>query len=482
VRLVLAAVVAALLVVVAGAVGGAFHDSATHHPARWDPRVRELVAFVEQARGHRFDHPVSVYFLSPAAYRKASQGGSDVSRPTAAQRRDSELDAAELRALGMLQGDPNLLDAGRQLADSGTLAFYDQRFDVVNVRGSTMSVALRVTLVHELTHALQDQQFDIARLLDTDDSERATAARAIAEGDATAVENAYVAQLPASERNAYQSQSRAQRDHAEAGLGDVPDVLTTLFGLPYALGSSFVDLVDADPHGTTLDRVDAVYDRMPAATSQLFDPRDYFDDVPVRRVTAPRWPTGGTQHDVDHLGAGFLFVMLSERIDPVTAMAAVDGWRGDRYRSVVVRDASEGAHDGRLCVAARIELATARDADELHAALSGWAAAMPDAASATVGHAGGSGGTAAVTLRTCDPGKDADVGLTGRSADALAYPVVRNELAAGQVGAGLDRDRAICVADAVVPQLTTGDLAAQELTPELQAKIQRLTRAAASHC
>jgi hypothetical protein len=472
--------VAALLVVVAGAVGGALHDTSVRHPGRWDPRVRGLVAFVERARGHRFDHPVSVYFLSPGAYRRASQGGGDVSRPTAAQRRDSELDAAELRALGMLQGDPNLLDAGRQLADSGTLAFYDQRRDVVDVRGSTMSVALRVTLVHELTHALQDQQFDIARLLDTHDSERSTAARAVAEGDATAVENAYVAQLPASQRNAYEAQSRAQRDHAEAGLGDVPDVLTTLFGLPYALGSSFVDLIDADPHGTRLDRVDEVYARMPAASSQLFDPRDYLDDVAVRRVSAPRWPGRGKQHDVDHLGAGFLFVMLSERIDPSTAMAAVDGWRGDRYRSVVVDGRSGTSADGRLCVAARIELATARDAAEMRAALGRWAGSMPAAASAAV--RGDSGGTTAVTLRTCDPGKDADVGLTGHSSDALAYPVVRNELAAGQVGAGLDRGRAICVADAVVPQLTTGDLAAQELTPDLQAKIQRLVRRAVTNC
>jgi hypothetical protein len=327
----------------------------------------------------------------------------------------------------------------------------------------------------------------VARLLDTHDSERATAVRAVVEGDATAVENQYVAQLPAAQREAYQSQSGDQRDHAEAGLGDVPDVLTTLFGLPYALGSSFVDLVDAAPGGPSLDRIDEVFTRMPAATSQLFDPRDYFAGVPVRHVTAPRSSVRGAQHDVDHLGAGFLFVMLSERIDPVTAMAAVDGWWGDQYRSVSIPRSAAGAHAGRLCVSARVETAGTRDARQLREALAGWADAMPDEASATVSggrgaDGGGSAASTAVTFRSCDPGKDADMGLTGRSADALAYPVVRNELAAGQIGGGLDRDRAICVADSVVPQLTTGDLAAKELTEELQAKITRLVRAALGHC
>ena len=86
------------------------------------------------------------------------------------------------------------------------------------------------------------------------------------------------------------------------------------------------------------------------------------------------------------------------------------------------------------------------------------------------------------TVRSCDPGAHADVGLTGHSADALAYPVVRNELAAGQVLEGLDRNRALCVADAVVTELTPEDLAATELTPALQAKLAQLVSGAIASC
>jgi hypothetical protein len=468
-RIVAALVITAWVALASQQAGELLHDSSVQHPARWDPRVVDLVHFVETARGHRFRHPVPVYFLSPAAYRKAAQGGGQLPEPTAADRRDSEDDAAELRAFGMLQGDPDLLAASNELADTGTLAFYDQHADIVNVRGHVMSVSLRVTLVHELTHALQDQTFDVARLLATHDSERATAVRAVIEGDATAVEHRYVATLPDADQQAYERESGGQADRAESGLQDVPDVLTTFFGLPYALGSSFVDLVDADRGGVDLTRADSVFGRMPDSTAELFTAQDYFDDVRTTRVAAPK--VEGRRGRDDSLGAGFLFVMLSERTDAATAMAAVDGWRGDRYASAI--DPSRGAR----CVAATVDLATPADGQQLRDALGSWAAAMPAAADARVG---GRGDRA--TVRTCDPGKHADVGLTGKSADALAYPVVRNELAAAQVLQGEGRRGALCVADQVVTELTPQELAATELTDELQAKLSRLIAGALATC
>ena len=48
---------------------------------------------------------------------------------------------------------------------SDTLAFYDPRTQDVYVRGTdTTAPATRVTLAHELTHALQDQHFDLRAL------------------------------------------------------------------------------------------------------------------------------------------------------------------------------------------------------------------------------------------------------------------------------------------------------------------------------
>src|SRR5688572_2941340 len=38
-------------------------------PSEWDQRVAPLVAFVEDARGYEFAHPIYVEFLTPEQYR-----------------------------------------------------------------------------------------------------------------------------------------------------------------------------------------------------------------------------------------------------------------------------------------------------------------------------------------------------------------------------------------------------------------------------
>src|SRR2546421_342462 len=82
-------------------------------------------------------------------------------------------------ALAVVDGDPDLLADDDTLADAGTLAFYDFRTKVVNVRGHTMTPGLRVTLAHELTHVLQDQHFDVTQSVDGNDDDATEGARSV---------------------------------------------------------------------------------------------------------------------------------------------------------------------------------------------------------------------------------------------------------------------------------------------------------------
>ena len=128
-----AVVVALVMVLVTGGAAWMSHDSGPHFPDHWDPRVADLARFVERTRGLRYDHPVRVYFLSAAEYRRAILG-PDI-HPTATDRADSRRRVGLLRALGVVDGDPDLLNDENTLADAGSLAFYDFRTKVVNVRG-----------------------------------------------------------------------------------------------------------------------------------------------------------------------------------------------------------------------------------------------------------------------------------------------------------------------------------------------------------
>ena len=73
------------------------------------------------------------------------------------------------------------------------------------MRGTDLDdVDVRVTLVHELTHALQDQHFDLTKLdRGVETSGEDFALTALVEGDATSVEDDYLFSLPDDEQDAY---------------------------------------------------------------------------------------------------------------------------------------------------------------------------------------------------------------------------------------------------------------------------------------
>ncbi len=348
----LAAIVALALIGATAFTASRVHDDGPIYPDSWDPRVTELVDFVEETRGLSFDHPVAVYFLSEDEYRDISTGGPGA-EPTEAERADAEQQVAMLRALGVIEGEPDLLASGDTIADSGTLAFYDTDRDVVNVRGEDMTPGLRVTLVHELTHALQDQHFDVVGLVDSSDPEASSAARAVVEGDAVNVEQAYVGEFSADELEEYESESNASADGAEADLEEVPDFLTTVFAAPYYLGPSFMALFGSTSDGAISPaRVDAILERPPLTMGHLFDPRSQVDEVAVAAVESPLPDVEAYERST--VGSVVLYSMLASRIDPIVAMDATDGWRGDASTAI---DGDDG-----MCVTATFAMATPTDA------------------------------------------------------------------------------------------------------------------------
>ena len=107
-----------------------------------------------------------------------------------------------------------------------------------------MTPALRVTWSMSLTHVVQDQHFDLQQLDGFDSSNLEAGFRALAEGDATRIENRYVDSLDSADRKAYDDTTAAQSDAAGVDLSGVPDALVAYFGAPYVLGTDLVDLLE----------------------------------------------------------------------------------------------------------------------------------------------------------------------------------------------------------------------------------------------
>ena len=434
--------------------------SGSSDPGSWDPRVADLAAFVERARGLSFDHPVRVDFLSPAAYTAAvTTDGEDLGEE---ERAELDVQAAQLRALGVASGDVDLVAAFNQVSDAGTLAFYNPDDESVRVRGTDLSVGLRVTLVHELTHALQDQHFGLADLLgDADDTSESDARRALAEGDATRVEVAYVdEELSDEERVAYEEEYQAEVDQSVAGTADVPDFLNATFGVPYALGPPFVAML-LDAGGN--EGVDDAFRDPPSTEEHLFDPASY---LAGEKGKAPDLDLEDLDDAFEEgpLGPPRWFLILAQRIDANTAFEAALGWGGDAYGTYT--------KGGRSCVRAVFRGDTETDETEMGEVIDAWAAAMPGGKAKRIdvdGHPG---------LDACDPGTAVDIPLAESSGDLLVLPNTWGYLEA-ETARGLGPEGSRCFARALLADIPYARLIDPAQQDALSAELE--TRAARSY-
>jgi hypothetical protein len=405
------------------------------HPDEWDPRVAGLVDFVERERGLEFDHPVHVDFLTPGEYSDSVR--VDAGELSEEDTESLEHDVAFLRAVGLADGDVDAVESMNDLADAGTLAYYDLVTRHVVVRGTELTPDVEATLVHELTHALQDQHFDLSGTqsgIDPDDEEAAHDAfsgyQALVEGDAMRIETAYVLELSPDERAEYVDAYSATVADAEEQLTGVPSAMHAFGLVPYALGSPLVDLIAADGGN---EAVDEAFDQLPSTAEHMLDPRSYLDaggPAEPTELDPPPLP-GGVDEPIEEgiTNAVDLYVILAERIDPIVALDAADGWGNGRWATY--------DDDGRTCVRFQVASDSDGDADEVVAALEQWVDSAPAAADTRLVEDGD-----VPLVESCDPGADAEV-VNDRALDALQLPALRSQfmVEAVELG-GLDLDAA----------------------------------------
>ena len=361
------------------------------HPKEWDPKVLPLVRFVEDQRGLRFRHPVTVEYLSDADFRRA------VADEDAGSAQDQRDDEAADRALGLPVGRNGLAASGNTLSGEGITAYYDDQTGKVEVRGSELTVDRRATVVHELTHALQDQHFDLSREGSYHSDDRNAAFDAVVEGDAVRTEYAYVDSLSQADQDAYDKAEQEGDTAFGAEIADVPDWLSEVTDFPYSVGEAFTEVLAAAGGEEAVDRA---LRAPPWSVAAVIDVARYRRGERPRPVPAPRPPPGDRVARRNDLGELRWLLVLAERIPAADALRAADGWGGDA--SVAYE------HQGRVCVRADYAGTTPAATDEMAGALRRWAGTMPPAAGATVGRTAGG----AVEVASCDPGEGA---LSGAS-------------------------------------------------------------------
>jgi len=326
--------------------------------AAFDAGVTEVARFVEATRGHPFVDQVRVDLVDDSLFTVLlladfESGISDI--------RTTEI---TLKALGMLPPDADLVSEVRRSLGAGVIGFYDPSSAQLVIRGTALTPFTRTTLAHELTHALDDQWFDLDRAaLNTAGSEAQFGFQALVEGTATWVEQLWTDTRTPLERAAATTEAREFSRNMIAGGFSVSVV--QIIESPYTLGSAFVESITSGDGAVAIDRA---FESPPINSEQILHPEKYVErELPIE-VAAP--PSDGPPLTEETLGELDLTAMLSTSLAPAVARAPGEGWGGDRY--VVWRRA-----DGASCIRLDVIGDTPENSREITDGLRSWSSAQP---------------------------------------------------------------------------------------------------------
>ncbi len=256
---------------------------------------------------------------------------------------------------GLIPHDLDIYEAYLELFGSSIAGFYhpktkelrlirpgegkDAEEDALKAMGIDME---RITLVHELTHAAQDQNFELSTLPIEDETndDMVMALKSVIEGDASAV--------------GWKYQFKEQFDLVIGGInqtyktgmlpgkaGKLPAYLRQTLTFPYGYGTDFVVKYLKGTKGELKD-INKLFKDFPLSSEQILHPDKYYDkekrDNPIL-VTLPDLeklfgaPWKESFNNVH--GEFALKLLLKEFRSDKLRLGAIDraaeGWGGDRY-------------------------------------------------------------------------------------------------------------------------------------------------------
>jgi hypothetical protein len=257
--------------------------------------------------------------------------------------RDAALQELALyRALGLIQPGVQVdAETTVKWIASNIAGFYDPKTKRLHVISDleNMGADEKVVLAHEYTHALQDQQFDLAKYQsrtprDTTDAELARTS--VYEGDATTVMSLYLYGNTTQSDWDYLAYRAAFNNPSIITATGVSTRVSEISYFPYAQGAQFIIALMLDGKGWA--EVNHAYVDPPQSTSQVLHPSRYLTRLatPVPITLPDLSSVLGKEFTLtikaDTLGEFVTSVHLDEFLhDPKRAAQAADGWEGDSF-------------------------------------------------------------------------------------------------------------------------------------------------------
>lgn len=291
-------------------------------------------------RGIELRAPIRVVELDPDEFLARRRAGGARALP----REDF------ITAFGLAPKSMDVRAAMAKIEDDSVAGFYAPRDKTLVVRRRAAGVpGSEVVVMHEIEHALQDQNFGIPDPSALGEDDAGIARLSLYEGDAVLSSIAF--HVDASTAPSREWLVRAMRSlrsmplekRAELSgskeLAQAPAIARTRALAPYVDGAAFAaDVVRAG--GFAL--LNQAFAHPPVSTEQILHPDKYVaGDLPVP-VEVPRAPPGYRVVSSGRMGELQLRVLIGECSNAATAQEVASGWGGDAYAVVAAPDGSHG--------------------------------------------------------------------------------------------------------------------------------------------
>ncbi len=271
--------------------------------------------------------------------KSGSQTRADIERMVIknldSQTTPAEMHATEvaLRKLGLVPPEFQFRSFFIKLLTEQVAGYYDTRAQQFYLADWIELEGQKPVMAHELTHALQDQHFNLKRFekWPKGDSDAELAAHALIEGDATLTMTLYMAKNPLVALAFVRSLGETANSSEQ--FKQAPRALRESLVFPYERGLEWATKLY---RSGGWEKVSAAYTKLPLSSEQILHPEKYFSyEVPLK-VSLPDvrslLGSGWKKLDYDVNGEWSYYLILDEFLKmPAESRRAAAGWAGDRY-------------------------------------------------------------------------------------------------------------------------------------------------------
>jgi hypothetical protein len=304
-------------------------------------QVDEMLAALSNITGWQVHRRVPADVLSKDKFRRTVES----QMKEASSDKETRSEELALKMFGLVPDDFNLARESADLVTEQAAAFYDYRKKRLFVLDTTVSNAeQRMALVHELAHALADQQYPLGKYIrqGSPDDDASTARQAVMEGQATWLTWAYLSlrnggkpEVPRNMLEQLSSQAGADGDDFPV-FNKAPLYIRESLVFPYNEGMRFQDAVYRDRGHAAFD---VVFRHPPESTQQIMHPAAY---LAGKTPTNPQPPSLGQAAGKQagsfraliegSLGEFDVSALLRQYLDEQESRELAAHWRGGAFR------------------------------------------------------------------------------------------------------------------------------------------------------